>query len=123
MNEMPVFSDPAKLEWGSPQGFALPPGAMSLDFLQAVYRCAEQPLSVRMKAAIAALPFEFPKLGVSVVVDGGSDFAAKLEAACRRSAKVIEARALPPEVPQAAPAPIGREPTPMSAPMPRLRRF
>jgi hypothetical protein len=100
-------------------------GRSSLDFLQAVYRCPDQPLSVRMKAAIAALPFEFPKLGVSVVVDGGADFAARLDLARARSAKVIEGRALPkPEVetPQAAP-PIGRQPTPLGAPMTRLRRF
>jgi hypothetical protein len=46
-----------------------------------------------MKAAIAALPFECPKLAVTAVVEGGSDFATRLELACARSAKVIEARA------------------------------
>ena len=47
------------------------------------------PLSVRMRAAVAALPFEFPKLAVTASFNGG-DFAAQMEKAFRRSAKVIE---------------------------------
>src|SRR6516164_8084212 len=67
-------------------------GRSSLAFLQAVYRCPDQPLSVRMKAAIAALPFEHPKLAVTAVIEGGADFAARLERAVGRSAKVLELR-------------------------------
>jgi hypothetical protein len=73
----------------------LPAGALSLDFLQAVYRDPRQPMSRRMRAAVAALPFECPKLAVTAVIEGGADFAARLERACARSAKVIEARAEP----------------------------
>ena len=64
-------------------------GASSLDFLQAVYTSADQPMHRRMRAAIAAAPFEHPKLAVTAVVttDG---FAAKLEAARTRSAKAID---------------------------------
>jgi hypothetical protein len=73
----------------------LPEGATSLDFLQAIYRDPRQPIQRRMRAAVAALPFECPKLAVTAVIEGGADFAARLERACSRSAKVIEARAEP----------------------------
>ncbi|MHC2662563.1 hypothetical protein ACMA5K_01405 [Bradyrhizobium diazoefficiens] len=72
-------------------------GNTSLDFLQAVYRCADQPMHRRMRAAVAALPFEHPKLAVTAVVNG-EGFAAKLEAARDRAAKAIEFRGLPPTI-------------------------
>jgi hypothetical protein len=66
-----------------------------LSFLQAVYTDDELPLSVRLKAAIAAAPFVHPKLSVTAVTDDAEDFAARLDRARARSAKVIEARAEP----------------------------
>jgi hypothetical protein len=45
-----------------------------LTFLKAVYMNAELPLSVRMRAAIEALPFTHPKLAVTAVVSE-QDFA------------------------------------------------
>jgi hypothetical protein len=66
-----------------------------LTFLQAVYTDDELPLSVRLKAAIAAAPFVHPKLSVVAVTDDAEDFAARLERARARSARVIEARADP----------------------------
>jgi hypothetical protein len=63
----------------------LAPGEISLDLLRRVYRSTQQPMSLRMRAAIEALPFEVPKLGVTanVVVDGS--FAERLERALERS--------------------------------------
>ncbi|AWO87703.1 MULTISPECIES: hypothetical protein [Bradyrhizobium] len=66
-------------------------GNTSLDFLQAVYRCADQPMHRRMRAAVAALPFEHPKLAVTAVVNG-EGFGAKLEAARARAANVVSFR-------------------------------
>jgi hypothetical protein len=53
-----------------------------------------------MKAAIAALPFEHPKLAVTAVVTD-EDLGARLHRAIERSAKVIELRAQPQSVPAA----------------------
>jgi len=47
-----------------------------------------------MKAAIAAIPFEHPKLAVVAKV-GQQDIAEALEKAMRKTAKVIEARPAP----------------------------
>ena len=74
-------------------------GEHSLDFLQAVYRDPMQPLSVRMRAAIEALPFEAPKLSaVAVSSMSGADFAERLERAIARSgvnvSRTIDAKAV-----------------------------
>jgi hypothetical protein len=45
------------------------PSSGSLDFLRLVYSDPSQPINRRMRAAIAALPFEHPKLSVSANVD------------------------------------------------------
>jgi hypothetical protein len=60
----------------------------SLDLLQAVYRDSQQPISRRMRAAIAALPFEHPKLSVVAALGPNDGFAAKLEDAIKRTAEL-----------------------------------
>lgn len=64
-------------------------GNGSLGLLQSIYRSSAMPLSVRMRAAVEALPFEHPKLAITASFNGG-DFAAQMEKAFQRSAKVIE---------------------------------
>jgi hypothetical protein len=80
------------------QMIAAPAGA--LDFLQAVYRSEAIPLSVRMRAAIEALPFETPKLSATAIIPGGEHFEARLKRCIQRSRelKLIE------HIPEATPS-------------------
>jgi hypothetical protein len=76
-----------------------PDGATALAMLQAIYRNKLIPLSVRMRAASLALPFESPRLAVTAHVTE-DDFAARLERAIVRSgiiSKLIEAEAVDPD--------------------------
>lgn len=59
----------------------LPDGASSLDYLQAIYRSPNQPDNRRMRAAIACLPFEHPKLSVNAHIGPNIGFARGLERA------------------------------------------
>ncbi len=74
----------------------------SLEFLQAVYSDPAQPMSRRMRAAIAALPFERPKLAVVASLDAGPGFAARLEAAIAKTAAMRGGGGLCPALPQPA---------------------
>jgi hypothetical protein len=82
------MSDFPEMEYEREDGaeLELAPDEASLDFLQKVYRSSRQPLSVRMRAAAIALPFESPKLtAVATSNMNGDHFAAMLERAVLRS--------------------------------------
>ena len=76
-----------------PQEIEIPADGISLDLLRAVYRNNQLPLTTRMRAAIAALPFEVPKLAVTAVVSE-QDFATVLDRRLKRieEMKLIEAK-------------------------------
>jgi hypothetical protein len=76
-----------------PQEIEIPADGISLDLLRVVYRNNQLPLTTRMRAAIAALPFEVPKLAVTAVVSE-HNFAEVLERRLRRISemKLIEAQ-------------------------------
>jgi len=70
----------------------------ALEFLQEVYCNDQLPLITRMRAAIAVLPFESPKLAVTAMVSE-QDFATLLDQRLKRmeamKADAIEARPQP----------------------------
>jgi hypothetical protein len=80
-----MYDVTALAELADDDSIELPPGASSLAFLQAIYRSTEQPMVRRMKAAIAALPFEHPRLSATLAVQADDSFAARLQAAIARS--------------------------------------
>ena len=51
-----------------PQEIEIPADGSSLDLLRAVYRCNQLPLPIRMRAAIACLPHEVPRLAVTAQI-------------------------------------------------------
>jgi len=74
-------------------GDEIPPGC-ALDYLQSIYKNPLQPTSLRMRAAMQALPFESPKLPATAILSD-EDFAQRLERAILRSGvKAIDAKAV-----------------------------
>ena len=69
----------------------LAPGETSLNFLQKIYRNPAQPMSRRLRAAMAALPHEHPKLGIIATANlNGETFAAMLDKAIERSGTAMK---------------------------------
>jgi hypothetical protein len=92
------MSDFSEMEYqsGDAEPFELAPGETSLSLLQKIYRSPRQPIVRRMRAAMAALQHEHPKL-TAMAIDSmdGASFAAKLDRAIARSQappKMIEHR-------------------------------
>lgn len=77
---------------------------IALEFLQAIYCNNDLPLPTRMRAAMAALPFESPKLAVVAQVTE-RDFAALLDARLKRMEQAAVIDAKPPQVEVKPPLP------------------
>jgi hypothetical protein len=89
--KLPIFADAANLM--VPDDPEAPDGETALALLQAVYRNKLAPLSVRMRAATIAIQYESPRLQATAILRDENAFAAQLERALMRSAKVIELKA------------------------------
>ena len=64
------------------------PTLNALEYLQSIYRNPAEATSVRIRAAVEALPFEAPKLSaVAVASMSGADFAKRPDRAIERSGK------------------------------------
>jgi hypothetical protein len=72
-----------RIEAQQANALQLRPDATSIDLLRAVYRSTSLPLPVRLRAAIAALPHEVPRLAVTALVNEQS-FAELLEKRIKR---------------------------------------
>jgi hypothetical protein len=93
----------------------LAPDEISLDLLRRVYRSTQQPMSLRMRAAIEALPFEVPKLSATAIATmDGKTFAEALERCIERSSSPLPRLNGPVE-----PLPLEE----LKKPMSRYRRF
>jgi len=76
-----------RIEAQQANALQLGPDATSIDLLRAVYRNPSIPLPVRMRAAIACLPHETPKLAVMGLVNEQS-FAEILDRRLKRIAEL-----------------------------------
>jgi hypothetical protein len=117
---LPAFAKPEVIERDNkPHEIEIPRNGNSLDLLQAVYRLSDLPLTTRMRAAIAALNYELPRLAVTAQITE-NDIAAVLDRRIAHykelqrangSSKLIEAKAEP----EPEPEPIEvKPPTPTS---------
>jgi hypothetical protein len=85
---LPAFAKlPRRKEPEETDPLRLDDKALSLDGLQAIYRNPALSLAVRMRAMIAAIPFETPKLLATAIVEEGS-FAELLDARLKRNAEL-----------------------------------
>jgi hypothetical protein len=66
-----------------PEEIVLGKGATAHDLLKIIYQCQDLPLHTRMRAAMACLPFETPKLGITFQTSD-SDFATLLDQRIKR---------------------------------------
>ena len=78
MNELPNFANVLNEPRQRPEEIEIGPNATALDLLRVICRCRDLGLSVRMRAAIGALPFETPKLAVTYQASE-TDFATLLD--------------------------------------------
>src|SRR5262249_26193173 len=101
------------------ENIELGPNDISIDLLRAVYRNNHLPLHTRMRAAMAALKHEVPKLAVTAQITE-NDIATILD---RRIARLEEMKANQAKVIDAQPQQVETKPVPARTNDRRFRRF
>src|SRR6266566_1608531 len=104
-----------RIEAQQANALQLGPDATSIDLLRAVYRNPSIPLPIRMRAAIACLPHETPKLAVMGLINEQS-FAEVLERRIRHMAQLEASNGnpQPPQIEQTIDQPQIETPKPLS---------
>jgi hypothetical protein len=110
-NQLTLIEAHKKRVDGMNEALDLGPNASALDLLQAIYRNSGQELHTRMRAAMAAIAYETPKLAVTAVVQE-NDIATALD---RRIARLNEMKLVEPNGEPVITQPIA-EPMPTSIP-------
>ena len=116
-----ILDPPAKRL--QPDNIEIGPNDISIDLLRAIYRCNQLPLHTRMRAAMACLTHEVPKLAVTAqVTDMG--VAEILDRRLKRleEMKLIEATNGA-KIIDAKPQPVETKPPLARTPDRRFRRF
>jgi hypothetical protein len=111
-----MFSD--LFEDNKPSEIEIPPNGNSLDLLRAVYKRSDLPLTTRMRAAIAALNYELPRLQVTAQVSDQS-FAEVLDRRLKHLEELKRANGT--KVIEAQPEPIEPQPIEVKPPTPTSR--
>jgi hypothetical protein len=115
----------ARLDWLNGEGLIVANDASPLDFLMAIYRDPQQPMSRRLRAASDAAQYVHKQLKAMAIVNNG-DFAERLDRARERSdrvMKVIQARPIEHRPEPEKPATVEIKPHLPTVPDRRYRRY
>jgi hypothetical protein len=94
MNRLPSFARPEVMNAPRAEddrALEISAQATPLEFLETVYRSVDQPMNRRLRAAIEAAQYRYPRLAVTASVTSGS-FATMLDRAIQRSGKAREVK-------------------------------
>src|SRR5882672_11735727 len=104
------MSDFPVMQYKAPEPEDILPDIDAHGYLQGVYRGQIKPNGNRLRAAIASIQYEKPKLG-AVIVGSAGDLAERLEHAVKASQKVINSQVRQ-QIIEHEPSPVSEAPEP-----------